>query len=114
MAIVDFYERPNGHAPAREFITSIQDQMIQSIVDNKLEKLEEHGFGLDGEFFERIKGDLFEFRIKTPHGIVRLFFINENPTFIFVHGVLKKSRRVPQDIERAKELMAEYLDSKRK
>lgn len=114
MPVVEFFERKNGRIPTREFITEdVKDKEIQNLIDSKLERLRIHGQKLDGDYFEHIDGDLWEFRIKTHRGYVRIFYVLDDLKFVMFNGVLKKSKRAQKDIIQAQGLMEEYFEWKR-
>lgn len=113
MPSIELYTRPNEHTPVQEFIVSLKDKKLQILIDDKLERLEIHGFQLDGDFFDHIDGKLWEFRLKVVKGYVRMFFFQDGTKFVFTNGVLKKAPRAPRDIAKAKLLMAEYYANTR-
>ena len=73
---IDYVELPNGRIPGREFIDSLDDKAAAR-VDAFIERLRSYGIRMEGKFVKKLRGDIFELRVKQFDRIFRiLFFTN--------------------------------------
>jgi DNA-binding XRE family transcriptional regulator len=60
---IEYVELPNGRAPARDFVDSLDDKAAARI-DAFIERLRIYGNRMQGKFVKKLTGDLFELRVK--------------------------------------------------
>jgi len=73
---IEYVKLPNGRAPAREFVDSLDDRTAAR-VDAFIERLRVYGNRMQGKFVKKLTDNLFELRIKQFDRIFRvLFFIS--------------------------------------
>jgi DNA-binding XRE family transcriptional regulator len=71
---IEYVELPNGRAPARDFVDSLDDKAAARI-DAFIERLRIYGNRMQGKFVKKLTGDIFELRVKQFDRIFRgLFF----------------------------------------
>ncbi len=108
---VEFYRKPNGREPAREFLDSL-DKRTRSRVSDMIMILADNGDSLREPFSKYLGDGLFELRVQT--GGVRpriLFFFFVGRKAILTNGFLKKTQRTPRaEIERAKRYRDDYVN----
>lgn len=74
----------------------------------------------DRILFKKLQDDIWEFRTKFSKTNYRLFAFwdktnNQNTLVISTHGLVKKTNKIPKsEIEKAKRLMEQYFNEKRK
>ncbi|MFC1490358.1 type II toxin-antitoxin system RelE/ParE family toxin [Candidatus Latescibacterota bacterium] len=105
-----FYETKDGNCPVADFLSGLPVKHHAKALRN-LELLEEFGQELQGGFISRIRGKLWELRIRFAGDISRiLYFIPSGSTIILLHGFIKKTQRTPaKEVEIALERMKNYL-----
>lgn len=59
---IEYVELPNGRAPARDFVDSLDDKAAARI-DAFIERLRIYGNRMQGKFVKKLTGDIFELRI---------------------------------------------------
>ena len=105
-----FYETLDGNCPVADFLMGLLKKHHAKALRN-IELLEEFGQYLQGGFITRIRGKLWELRIRFAGDISRiLYFIPGGNTIILLHGFIKKTQKTPdKEIEIALKRMNEYL-----
>lgn len=74
----------------------------------------------DSELFKKLQDEIWEFRTKFSKTYYRLFAFwdrteNDDSVVISTHGLIKKTGKIPKrEIEKAKRLMEQYFDEKKK
>jgi len=108
----EYFERPNGKQPAKEWLDRLPVKH-QGPVYDVIGRLEDHGLDLLGtNMLRRIEGsgpNFYELRrgqcrVTVYHDITR-------NAFVLLHGFLKKRRRERLEIDKARALLREYLGS---
>lgn len=96
---------PNGRAPAREFIDSLDDKTAARI-DAFIERLRVYGSRMQGKFVKKLTEDIFELRVKQFDRIFRvLFFYQPGTLIVITSGFQKKTDQTPlSEIGRAEQL----------
>jgi phage-related protein len=107
---IEYVELPNGRAPAREFVDSLDDQAAARI-DAFIDRLRVYGNRMQGKFVKKLTGDLFELRVKQFDRIFRvLFFYQPGALIVVTSGFQKKTEQTPPaEIVRAERLRRLWL-----
>jgi phage-related protein len=102
---IDYVELPNGRAPAREFVDSL-DEDAAARIDAFIERLRIFGNRMQGKFVKKIADDIFEQRVKQFDRIFRvLFFYQPGMLIVITSGFQKKTEQTPPgEIARAQQL----------
>ena len=99
---------------AKVFLDSLDDKPRDKIVYNiwKSKSIK------DDELLKKLEDDIWEFRTLYNKIAYRLFAFwdeTEKSMIIATHGIIKKTDKTPnKEIEKAKQLRAEYLNIKKK
>jgi len=102
---IEYVELPNGRAPARDFVDSLDDKAAARI-DAFIERLRIYGNRMQGKFVKKLTGDIFELRVKQFDRIFRvLFFYQPGMLIVITSGFQKKTQQTPPaEITKAEEL----------
>ena len=102
---IAYVELPNGRAPARDFVDSLDDKAAARI-DAFIERLRIYGNRMQGKFVKKLTGDIFELRVKQFDRIFRvLFFYQPGMLIVITSGFQKKTEQTPPaEIARAEQL----------
>lgn len=110
---VEFYEKPNGEQPAKEFLLSLDKKMRAKLADTIM-ILQDNGYELREPYSKHLSEGIFELRAKQGSDITRVmyfFFVDRH--IILTNGFIKKTQKTPQsEIEKAKKYRADYLKRK--
>jgi len=106
---IDFYEKPNGRCPTKDFLDSLPAGE-RVVVNNSISQLQEHGTGLDRPHTGYLRDHIHELRIRVRRSRYRiLYFFYHADTIVLLQGISKKSNRVPdREIDRAIEYKRDY------
>jgi phage-related protein len=100
---IEYVELPNGRAPAREFVDSLDDKAAARI-DAFIERLRIYGNRMQGKFVKKLTNELFELRVKQFDRIFRVLFFYQ-PGIVITSGFQKKTEQAPPgEITRAEQL----------
>ena len=99
---------------AKQFLDSLEekprDKIFYNIRKSKISK--------DEDLLKKLDDEIWEFRTLYNKIAYRLFAFwdeNENSLIIATHGIIKKTDKTPKkEINKAKQLRAEYLKIKKK
>jgi phage-related protein len=107
---IEYVELPNGRAPAREFVNSLDDK-AGARIDAFIERLRTYGNRMEGKFVKKLTGELFELRVKQFDRIFRvLFFYQPGRLIVITSGFQKKTEQTPPaEIVRAERLKRLWL-----
>lgn len=107
---VVFYKKPDGTAPAREFLEKLPVKHHAKAL-REIDLLEKWGPALTKPHVKHIDGELWELRVNFAGDASRIFyFIHTGQTIVLLHGFMKKTQKTPiREIETAKSAMADYL-----
>jgi phage-related protein len=107
---IEYVELPNGRAPAREFVESLDDK-AGARIDAFIERLRTYGNRMEGKFVKKLTGELFELRVKQFDRIFRvLFFYQPGKLIVITSGFQKKTEQTPPaEIVRAERLKRLWL-----
>lgn len=102
---IEYVELPNGRAPAREFVDSLDDKAAARI-DAFIQRLRVYGNRMQGKFVKKLTEDIFELRVKQFDRIFRvLFFYQPGMLIVITSGFQKKAQETPPaEITRAERL----------
>ena len=91
---IDYVELPNGRAPAREFVDSLDDKAAARI-DAFIDRLRIYGNRMQGKFVKKLTGDIFELRVKQFDRIFRVLFFYQPGMLIVITSGFRKKRSRP-------------------
>ena len=122
MWLVEYYTRPDGSQPAREWISE-QDGSIRASIYARIETLGKEGLILRGNGIlvsiipKRKKKDKFipgfyELKHRGKKWRLATYFDRKEGRFILLRGWRKHSRIQIEDVDKARELLEEYLVTK--
>ena len=103
---IEYVELPNGRAPARDFVDSLDDKAAARI-DAFIDRLRIYGNRMQGKFVKKLTGDIFELRVKQFDRIFRvLFFYQPGMLIVITSGFQKKKEQTPpgDGLRRAEQL----------
>jgi phage-related protein len=102
---IEYVELPNGRAPARDFVDSL-DAKAAARIDAFIERLRIYGNRMQGKFVKKLTGDIFELQVKQFDRIFRvLFFYQRGMLIVITSGFQKKTEQTPPaEITKAEEL----------
>ena len=106
-----FYETLSGSCPVDEFLESLPIRHHAKAIRN-LQLLEEFGQDLGGGYISKVRGKLWELRIRFAKDISRIFyFIPMGNTFVILHGFIKKTQKTPiSEIDISLKRIRDYLE----
>lgn len=112
---VEFYEKPNGVKPAKEFLLSLDVKMRAKMAD-MISILQDNGSELREPYSKHLSEGIFELRAKVKTDITRvLYFFYVDRRIVLTHGFVKKTQKTPaKEIETAKKYRRDYLAGKEK
>ena len=107
---VEFYQKDDKSEPAIDFLNSLNDKMNAKAV-RALELLQKNGNELREPDSRKIKGPIYELRVKLSSNIIRFFyFFYYDKKIIITHGFQKKQQRTPKkEIEKAEKYYQDFL-----
>lgn len=113
---IEFYEKPNGRCPISDFLNKLSPKDDLPFIEKALDRLEKYGHGLQRPYVDLLRDDIWELRVRTRRGQIRiLYFYFFRTKIIITHGIIKKAGRVPDnEIEKAIEYRKDYLDQNRR
>ena len=101
---LEFYVRPDGKNPFNEWFSSIKSDDILQAIHARLIRVQQGNLG----DHKQLDSVLFELRLRQRPGY-RIYFCKPRPnTIMLLHGGTKKKQ--PQDIEKARFYIEEYLE----
>jgi phage-related protein len=102
---ITYVELPNGRAPARDFVDSLDDKTAARI-DAFIDRLRTYGNRMQGKFVKKLTDEIFELRVKQFDRIFRvLFFYQPGMLIVITSGFQKKTEQTPtHEITRAEQL----------
>ncbi|MDL1898301.1 type II toxin-antitoxin system RelE/ParE family toxin [Anaerolineae bacterium CFX7] len=109
---VVYYQDAQGRRPAQEFLLSLS-ATARAAVFHDINQLEEFGLLIGAPTVRPIEGirKLWELRVKTADGAVRLFYVARTERrFVILHGFIKKTAKTPQkELNLARKRLREVL-----
>jgi phage-related protein len=112
---VEFYETKSGRCPIQDFLGSLQAKDRVFAVRG-LERLELFGPELRRPHVDYLRDDIYELRVQTPGGGLRLFyFFFDRRKIVMTHAIRKKTGQVPPaEIDRAIAYRSEYMEQQKR
>ena len=89
---VDFYKSDSGRQPVLDWINQLQRGSRKRLARD-IRRLQ-MGWPIGMPLVRKIESGLWEMRSKTPDGTARLLFTIERRRLVFLHGFIKKSRKL--------------------
>ena len=110
---IEFYDKPDGTEPAKEFLLSL-DTKMQAKVLRTVALLRDAGPSLREPYSKPLDDGIFEIRAKFGSDITRvLYFFVIGKKVILTNGFIKKTQKTPaSEIALAKQYRADYLARK--
>jgi hypothetical protein len=115
---VDFFVDEHGHAPVEEYLTSLPAQHRAKLLA-LIKVLEQEGANLPFPYSSQVRGKLRELR--TQHGKDKLrilYFGDARRVFVLLHGIVKRSDKLPEEdiriAEARMELHGRRMEGKKK
>ncbi len=105
-----FYQDVRGKQPVRDFIEMLS-QKTQEKIAAWVDLLESEGPRLKRPYADKVRGALYELRIRFAADQIRvLYFFFMRDKIILLHSFRKKTDRIDlRDIELAENRMADFL-----
>lgn len=115
MWIIDFYEKPNGQIPVKEFLDNLPPKELVQ-VRRKLKLLAEFGNDLRRPHCAYLRDAIYELRAHEGRKQIRiLYFFFDRGKIILANGIGRKEGQVPdQAIEQAVDFWNEYSTRNRR
>ena len=102
-----FFETESGNQPVRDFILERTRENRKEIGSDIFAV--QKGFPLGLPLVEKLDADLWEIRRHITDGICRIFFTIHQETMVLLHGIVKKSQKIPtNEIKTAKKRLTEF------
>lgn len=103
---VKFYRSGNDQEPARDWLAGLSKTDRKSIGEDI--KTVQLGWPLGMPLVRKLEPGLWEVRIGLKDGIARVLFTTAGQTMVLLHGVIKKSQKLPApDLKLARKRMKE-------
>jgi hypothetical protein len=94
---VDLFVDEHGHAPVEEYLTSLPAQHRAKLVA-LIKVLEQEGANLPFPYSSQVRGKLRELRTQQGKDKLRiLYFGDARRVFILLHGIVKRSDKLPEE-----------------
>ena len=99
---VIFYRTTGGNEPVREWLKALPTD-DRKVVGHDL-KTAQYGWPLGMPLIRKVETGLWEVRTRLHDRIARVIFTVEGDTMILLHGLIKKSEKLPlQDLQLARQ-----------
>ncbi|HVR82121.1 MAG TPA: type II toxin-antitoxin system RelE/ParE family toxin, partial [Luteimonas sp.] len=103
---VRFYRNASGREPVHEWLGALSKADRKSIGEDI--KTVQLGWPLGMPLVRKLEPNLWEVRMDVKHGIARVLFTTVDQAMVLLHGVIKKSQKLPQpDLDLARSRMKE-------
>lgn len=102
---VVFYRLASGREPVREWLKQLDHESRRSIGGDLFTL--QLGWPVGMPLARKIEAGLWELRSDIPRGIARIMFTERSGLLILLHGLIKKSQKLPaSDLALARRRMA--------
>jgi phage-related protein len=102
---VVFYRLASGREPVREWLKQLDNESRRSIGGDLFTL--QLGWPVGMPLARKIEAGLWELRSDIPRGIARIMFTERGGLLILLHGLIKKSQKLPaSDLALARRRMA--------
>ncbi len=99
---VEFYETKDGECPTQLFLDGLSPSIDLPFVMNDLARLEAFGNQLRRPQADYLERGIYELRTETASGQIRLlYFFFYQEKIVISHGIRKKQKVPPNQIDRA-------------
>jgi len=97
-----FYRTEAGNEPVREWLKTLPPEEKKIIGDDL--KTAQYGWPLGMPLIRKLEPGLWEVRSRLQDRIARVIFTVEGDTMVLLHGLIKKSEKMPQqDLQLARQ-----------
>jgi hypothetical protein len=115
---VDFFVDEHGHAPVEDYLTSLPAQHRAKLLA-LIKVLEQEGANLPFPYSSQVRGKLRELRTQQGKDKLRiLYFGDARRVFVLLHGIVKRSDKLPEEdiriAEARMELHGRRMEGKKK
>lgn len=90
---VKFFKTDNGKEPVKEWLKDLTKIERKTIGDDL--KTIQFGWPLGMPLVKNIGDGLWEVRSTIPNGIARIIFVTKGGEIVLLHGILKKTNKLP-------------------
>jgi len=99
---VIFYRTTRGNEPVREWLKALAAE-DRRIIGHDL-KTAQYGWPLGMPLIRKVEAGLWEVRTRLQDRIARVIFTVEGDTMVLLHGLIKKTEKLPlQDLQLARQ-----------
>jgi hypothetical protein len=110
---VDFFVDERGNAPVEEYLTSLSVQHRAKALA-LIKMLEQEGPSLPFPYSSQVRGKLRELRTQQGKDKLRiLYFGDARRVFVLLHGIVKRSAKLPEEDIRMAEARMELHGRRR-
>lgn len=106
------YKTKDDNDPTEEWLSSLSDKTLKSVLRSKITSLSEHGLLLlQTKAMYPIKGnddDLYE--LKGGDGRITVYFDQERQVFVLINAFRKTKKNQKGKIKEARRYLHDYLD----
>lgn len=103
---VRFYRNANGREPVHEWLSGLSRADRKAIGEDI--KTVQLGWPLGMPLVRKLEPELWEVRVSVKDGIARILFTTTQQQMVLLHGVIKKSQKLPQiELDLARRRMKE-------
>ena len=104
---VEFFVDGHSHAPVEDYLTSLPVQHRAKLLA-LIKVLEEEGANLPFPYSSQVRGKLRELRTQQGKDKLRiLYFGDAKRVFVLLHGIVKRSAKLPEEDMRIAEARME-------
>ncbi len=108
-----FYKESNGNEPVRKWLQTLE-KPIKIILGEDISKVQ-FRWPLGMPLVRSLGSGIHEVRSHIPNGIARILFIVTNKTMVLLHGLIKKTEKLPtQDLKIATARAKNYEQHEKK
>ncbi len=108
---VIFYREADGTVPARDWFSRLPEK-IQDKFRARIERLSEVGLDMERPYSGYLRDGIRELRVRWQNVNYRkLYFVHQHTIAVLSHGLTKKKRVPPQEIDRAIQNRERYLQN---
>ena len=103
---VKFYKTVAGKEPVRDWLLSLSQEEKKTIGEDI--KTIQFGWPIGMPVSRKVSKDLWEVRSSLHNKIARVIFTIDGTTIVLLHGLIKKTQKLPQkDLDIAKKRLAD-------
>src|SRR2546423_8288863 len=115
---VDFFVDEDGHAPVEDYLSGLAVQQRAKLLA-LIKLLEQEGASLPFPYSSQVRGRLRELRTQQGKDKLRILYLGDaRRVFILLHGIVKRSAKLPEEdirvAEAPMELHLRRMEGKKK